>query len=267
VNNQFSGFNMLRRFYPPTLTDFNRMNALVFTSGIMPVVSLFFVRRDDVQQWILAITALVYFGILYIQTWTSLHQFTLIMLLPPLVFWRLYLRMPNSRKRWVLPIVSISTLAAMILSLPPHFQINQSVRRFGQATDFRIGDYKQNYEKAIKAGSGFSSLIHTDYRLHYPNQPWGADSPSLIYYSFQEKSPGTEINYLIQSDKLPQPEGYSLAGTEEGVAGYVRDIERWQRDLEDDFPKVSISSLYEPILRNSYQFFCRYARQVGSSDC
>jgi hypothetical protein len=200
VNNQFSGFNMLRRFYPPTLTEFNRLNALVFAGGVVPVISMFLIRRDDLQQWILAITTLVYFGILYIQIWTSLHQFTLIMLLPPLVFWRYYLRMPDSGKRWILPIVTIATLTSVILSLPPHFQINQSARRFGQATDFRIGDYEQDYETAIKAGSGFASLIPTDYRLHYPNQPWGADAPSLIYYSFQEKSPVTEINYIIQAD-------------------------------------------------------------------
>ncbi len=44
---QFSGINLLRRLVPPTFAEFARFNALVFTTGLLPAVSLLLVRRAD----------------------------------------------------------------------------------------------------------------------------------------------------------------------------------------------------------------------------
>ncbi len=76
VNNQFSAYNMLRRLYPPALTEFARFNALLFPSGFLPAISLLLVRRKDPEAWALSGVTFLFFVVLYLQAWTSLHQFT-----------------------------------------------------------------------------------------------------------------------------------------------------------------------------------------------
>ena len=58
----------------------------------------------------------------------------------------------------------------------------------------------------------------------------------------------------------------------DGVAVYVRDLQVWQRDRNQELPRVTGSALYEPILRRSYQFFREFverkqneARQKGKT--
>src|SRR5262245_12935728 len=262
VNNQFSAKNMLRRLYPPSLTEFIRFNALVFPSGILPALSLLAVRRKDQASWVIAGTTVVYFAGIYLQAWTALHQFTPVMVLPLVVFWRRYLDSSRAMQMWVLPAVGLTTVLSFLLSLPRHFQINQAVREFGQATLYKVGDYERSYERSIRGGSSLSALLPANYRLQYPNQPWGTDSPSWIYYAAREKPPDTTINYVVQPASEPLPFGLERVMTRDGVSVYVRDREVWRRDRERELPRVNQSALYEPIYRRTYQFFREYVERM-----
>ena len=262
VNDQFSAKNMLRRFYPPTVTEYVRFNALVFSSGILPALFLLMVRRKDPAALMMAVVTLVYFGVLYLQAWTSLHQFTPVMVLPFVVFWRSYLGFPIRTQRWLLPAIAITTTLALFLSLPRHFQVNQATREFGLATSYRIGDYEKSYEDAARSGWSLFALLPEDYRLQYPDQPWGTDPYSWIYYATREKPLHATINYVVQEDTDPSPQGLIQVMSRDGVSVYVRDLEAWQQDRDRELPRVVTSPLYEPILRRTYQFFQAYTERM-----
>jgi hypothetical protein len=262
VNNQFSAKNMFRRLFPPNVTEFVRFSALLFPAGLLPALSLIVVRRRDAVGWMIAVITIVYFVVIYMQAWTALHQFTPIMVLPLIVFWRVYLGEPTRVRRWLLPAAVGSAALCLVLSLPRHFQINQALRQFGEATEYGVGDYEQSYEAAVRGGSSLYALLPRDYRLKYPEQPWGADRLAWIYYATRPKAEGTEINYIVRPASDPQPEGSTQVMTQDGVSVYVRDLERWQRDREIDLPRVSVSPIYEPILRRTYEFFRAYAERM-----
>src|SRR5690606_1242539 len=63
ASSQFSSRNMARRLFPPTFTEFVRLNAILFTTGILPAVSLGFARRSEPRTFILAGVTLIYFGV------------------------------------------------------------------------------------------------------------------------------------------------------------------------------------------------------------
>jgi hypothetical protein len=262
VNDQFSAKNLLRRLYPPTVTEFVRFNALLFPSGVLPALALCAVRRQDRVAWISAGVTLIYFGVLYLQAWTALHQFTPVMVLPLLVFWRLYMTTSQRLQGWLLATVTATTVVCLVLSLPRHFQINQAVRQFGQATAYQIGNYEHDYERAVHAGASLYALLPGDYRWQYPEQPWGADPNSWIYYATRAKSPDTAVNYVVQAATEPAPPETTQVLSHDGIAVYVRDLEAWQRDRERVLPRVVISALYEPILRRTYAFFRAYVARV-----
>ncbi len=261
INNQFSAKNMLRRLYPPTLGEFVRFNALLLPCGVVPVLSFLAARRKDALGLMVVGITIIYFGVLYLQSWTALHQFTPVMILPLVVFWRTYLRASVFAQRWLLPTVTITTALCLFFSLPQHFQINQAVREFGQATEYRIGDYEHAYEVAARGGKSLSALLPEDYRMQYPEQPWGTDPFSWIYYATRAKSAGNTINYFIQSESEPPPPMTTRVKAKDGIALYVRDTEVWRRHRERELPRVVVSRVYEPILRRTYQFFRAYAER------
>jgi hypothetical protein len=262
AKDQFSSINLLKRLYPPTVNEFPRLNALLYPSGLLPALSLLFVRRKEPVSWMIAFITIFYFLIMYLQAWTSLHQFTPIMVLPLVVFWRVYLHRFQFQKRWLLPTAAIAICLCFFLSLPRHFKINQAIREFGQRTAYKIGNYEQSYEDALRAGWTLYALVPKDYRLKYPEQPWGADPPSWIYYATQEKRPGTNVNYVIQpAGDPPLPEA-TLVMARDGVSVYVRSVEVWNRDRQQQIPQVVISSLYEPIYRRTYSFFREYVNRL-----
>ena len=265
VKDQFSTRNMLRRLFPPTLTEFVRFNALIFPSGILP--ALFFLtlrKKSDSLAWIFAGCTLVYFGVIYVQVWSALHQFTPVMVLPLIVFWRQYLSFSLRVQQWLLPALAATTIFALVLSLPPHFQINQAVRQFGLATEYKVGSYDKSYEQSVRSDGALYALLPENYRLQYPEQPWGIDPPSWIYYSNRTKPSGTVINYVVQPASEPPPPMLTQVMVEDGVSVYVRDLQVWQRDLNQELPKVAGSSLYEPILRRTYRFFREFVERKQS---
>ena len=260
---QLSSTNLLRRLFPPTFTEWVRFSALLFPCGLLPAGALFLARRSsDWRSWILAGVTMGYFGLLYFQVWLGLHQFTPVMVLPMVVFWRLYLGWKQKVKQWALPALAISSIFLLFLSMPQHFQINLAIREFGQATEYLIGDYQQDYQTAAAGSSSFYALVAADYRLNYPNQAWGADEYTWIYYATQKKPAGTEINYLVQGIDEPTPAGFTQVSTVDGYAVYVKDLQKWERDRAINIPRVVVSPLYEPILRRTYQFFREYTEKT-----
>jgi len=133
------------------------------------------------------------------------------------------------------------------------------VKEFGLAADYRIGDYQNDYSSAaVNARNGLWPLIDSSYRLYYPNQTWGTDEFSWLYYAGQDKSGATELNYIVQPSSEPHPPDFTRVNSEDGVSVYVRDEKLWEQHIKNGFPQVAASQLYEPILRDTYRFFLDY---------
>jgi len=262
AKDQFSTRNMAARLFPPTLTEFYRLGAVVFPSGILPSISILAITRTDPIAWCTGIIAVLYAGVIYAQTWTALHQFTPAMLLPLVVFWRIYLARPRAQK-WLLGAIIATTGVSILLSLPRHFEINLASREFGAATEFRVGNYQQDYETAIQAAaSTLPFLLPKNYRLQYPNQSWGMDHETWVYYAFHKGTETVAANYIVQRDSDDAPAETSLAGTKDGFAVYVRDSNLWARHRDRHLPQVIQSPLYEPILRHTCEFYRSYAARM-----
>lgn len=258
VDVQFSAKNLLRRIIPPDLGQFARINFLLFPSGILPALALAAIRWQDATGRVLSTVTLAYFGVIYSQSWTSLHQFAPIMVLPLAVFWPLYLRQSVRFQKVLLPITALSALAALWLSLPQHFQINQAHREFGYGTLYCVGDYEKGYPLALRHSQILYELIPGDWKLDYPHHRWGMDHQTWIYYATRSKPPGTFINYIVQAAADPPPAHFEHVRIRDGVAVYVRDFDLWQRHLSRQLPPILQSPLYEPVLRETYRFFRAY---------
>jgi hypothetical protein len=209
-----------------------------------------------------AVVSLMYFGAVYLAAWTALHQFTPVMILPLVPFWRIYLQASAHSQQWLLPAAAASTVLALVLSLPRHFEINLAVREFGLATSYRLGNYESDYQEAVRGGWSLNALLPKDYRLRYPEQPWGTDARAWIYYASLPKPPGARVNYVVQKEVEPAPAGASEVMRSDGVAVYVLDQDLWIRDRDQQLPRVTQSPLYEPILRRTYRFFREYAERM-----
>ncbi len=184
------------------------------------------------------------------------------MILPVVVFWRLYLRANPITQRWLLPAIAASTVVCLILSLPRHFGVHLATREFGRTTAYRIGDYEDAYEPMARSAWSLGALLPDDYRLAYPNQPWGTDAFSWIFYASREKDAQTAINYIVQAASQAVPTGTQQVLQRDGVSVFVRDQATWQRHRDQEIPRVVVSPLYEPILRQALQFFRRHADAV-----
>ena len=255
VDGQFTMKNMLKRLYPPTFTELIRWNALLIPSGILPALSLLAVRKRDQPEWIISIITLMYFCVIYLQAWASLHQFTAVMILPLIVFWRLFLDSPGSRQRWMYPAIIVTTIFSLVCSLPQHFQINQATREFGIFTEYEIGDYDNAYESSLKGGSSLYALLPIAYRMDYPNQVWGTDHRVWIYYSTRPKPKGIVPNYFVLPATQSPPVNTKAVHAANGVVLSVRDFNLWKKHRNRKYPQVSGSPLYEPMLAHTYQFF------------
>ena len=159
------------------------------------------------------------------------------------VFWRntdlVQVRMRDAPSRYGPPLLSCH----LSVSLPRHFQINQAVRQFGLATEYMVGSYEESYEESVRSGKSLNALLPENYRLHYPEQPWGTDARSWIYYANRTKPSGTVINYVVQSATDPPPPLVTQAAVKDGIAVNVQDLQ-FGESSKSRLPK-SKEALYE----------------------
>jgi len=130
----------------------------------------------------------------------------------------------DSQPEKAIQLIAMIFVIAIAIPIFTHFvRYKNSIEppQFGYATEYKIGDYESNYEEAIRAGWSLDALLPRDYRLDYPEQSWEADYPSWIYYATRKKPPGAKINYVIQLQSDPAPDGAEEIMKRDGVSVYV----------------------------------------------
>ncbi|HXI20704.1 MAG TPA: hypothetical protein VNH46_06445, partial [Gemmatimonadales bacterium] len=80
-----------RRLRYLSFGQWSRMLYVLLPSGVLPALSLLWWRHQDRLSRILTLSTVGYFGFFYFPSFTALHHFAPVMLLPLAVFWRLML--------------------------------------------------------------------------------------------------------------------------------------------------------------------------------
>jgi hypothetical protein len=222
--------SVFRRLQFLRVDDISRINYVMFPCGILPLISLFAFRWQDSLSRMITFVSISYFLFFYFQAFVALHHFVPVMILPLVVFWRVYLHQQRLSRRSILTAVALMGFLAFWLSFPRHFEINRSVRAIGQKTSFRIGDYVTNYREQVRHEEILSKFISPDWEVKNPTEELVSSNCSIIYYSTRPKHPGTPINYIVQPLGNKTPPGFIKVADDEVAAFYVKDLEEWHRD-------------------------------------
>jgi hypothetical protein len=226
----YSSSSVLRRFRYLRVDDLFRINYVLFPSGILPMVALLAFRRQDPLGRVITLVSLLYFGFFYFQAFVALHHFVPVMLLPLVVFWRMYLHQESWLRRVSLPAVVLTSVVALWLSLPRHFEINRTVRAIGQKTAFLVGDYSTDFQTQVGRAHLLFKFIPPDWEVPDATTELVSGYGSIIYYATRPKTLNMPINYIVQSLGDPAPLGSTRVAADKVAALYVKDVQQWHRD-------------------------------------
>jgi hypothetical protein len=214
-----------------TLDDFQRILYVAVPSGILPFLSLFFLRRQDSVTRSLSAVVLLYFLFFYVQAFVAHHHFVPAMILPLVVFWRLVVQAPVRRCLYAATLVA--AVASLWLSLPNHFEVYRGVRELGRATVYRIGDYNGplvGHRVALSRRNILYELFPPDWEVEDPAREQIGVPLGHLYYASADSRITETVNYVVQSPGTETPLGFTkVAETKDGMA-FVRDRELWKRD-------------------------------------
>ena len=225
----YASSSVIGRFRYLRLDDVSRINMALFPSGILPFISLFAFRWQDSLGRVLSVLAVMYFGVFYVPAFVALHHFVPAMILPLVVFWRLYLFHKDRVGRILLSVAAVAAGVSLWLSLPRHFEINRVHREIGQATDFRGADYSTDYRK-VKHANLLLKLLAPDWQVNDPSRELVASPYTIVFYALKPKNAEANVNYIVQFLGEPSPPGFTKIADDEIAALYVGDFQQWHQD-------------------------------------
>ena len=237
--------NLVRKFRFLQVDDWRRILFLLVPSGVLPaIVMVAGWRRHDAVARAITIMTLAWFGIFYIQAYTSLHYYVPCMVLPLIAFWR----SDFARGRLMPAGVAAGSLTALLLAWPAHAAPVMASREFGASVDARVGGYETMKPAAIRCSEMLRNLLPFDSDARVPGQSYGGSPLAWNYYARRPKPPGTEINYVIQRATDATPAGARLVAEGGGFSLYMRSEERWARHraLRPPSPAGSPSFAIQP---------------------
>jgi hypothetical protein len=243
-----SGFplrGLLGRFRYLRLDDLSRINYVLFPSGILPFLFLLAFYWQDPLARAIAFVSLSYFIFFFSLAFVALHHFVPVMILPLVVFWRLYLGYPKLPRRLSIPVIALAGVLSLWLSLPRHFEINRTIRAIGQRTAFLIGDYNSDYQTLAQRAKLLFKLIPPDWKVQDPTKELVSGYCSLIYYSTRPKAPDIRINYILQPLYYQGAPKFIKIADDNVAALYVKDLQQWHNDRMRSFRTDYRSPLYD----------------------
>jgi hypothetical protein len=228
----YSAGSIVDRFHFLTLTDWRRLVWVAVPAGILPFVSLFRFRTQDVVARSAAVATLLSFAVVGIPAFVGLHHFVPMMLLPIAVFWRLLLHNGSGRGR-VLGAYALVSLISFGLALPPRFDINRDFRELGRRTLDRTGrfggeDYTRHRAALMVAQAGAGTLFTPDWDV--PDASVDLVGGAQFVYYARQSEPGERTDdtlVLIQSSTEPAPSGAVRVAEAANSTVFVLDSLAW----------------------------------------
>jgi len=183
---------------------------VIVPAGILPVFACLAIRRHDSISRALVVASVGYFLVFYFPAFTNLHHFAPVMVLPIVVYWRTVIRWTT--RWWPTAAALVGISIAFGLSRPRHFLVNQTMRRIGWATEYRVGAYDgsaDQYRESVAGLPLFSHLVRPEWEVVSPEREHVGGAHQW-YYAMRPKPESATENYLIlPADGIP-PVPYQL---------------------------------------------------------
>jgi hypothetical protein len=188
-------------------------------AGILPFLSIFFWKNLDSAARALALTAITYFFLFYIQAQTALHHFVPAMLLPVAVFWRRINQSPPRREAAFALSVAAAAVLALVLSLPASTRLYIESRLVGASISDRI--FHEQGNPAGYAGLSLFQMLFPRERDEGAGARFTVSPLVLRYYSHRAGPGQHEPGYVLQRRSESPPPGAVLVGSDSSGALYA----------------------------------------------
>ena len=200
-----------------------RWSFLVLPSGILPAAALFTWRRQDSLTRALAIVAVAYFLIFYVQAFVTLHYFVPAMLLVLVIYWRTLASFGMEQRKWAGLATVLCGVAALYISLPENARPVWEARVVGSAIDIRFGGYHEMDPAVYRRLRIFRHLIPYGDESCIPEERYCGSPIVWNYYAYRHQRVPRKVNYVLQPDSLDPPSGMELLVQAGDAALYVAD--------------------------------------------
>jgi hypothetical protein len=220
--------NLLRAFAFLQFTDWHRFLYVIVPAGVIPALALFAWKRLDPVGQSLALVALGYFGLFFIQGHISLHYFVPPMILPIVVFWRWADGVNDRYRRPLLGAVAAGAFTALILSLPRDARPEAVSRRVGFAVEDRTDGYERSDPRSFRRSELFANLFPRGWEASVPERSFGGSPLVWLYYAHHAPSSARPSNYVLQPLAAPAPVEMRLVASDRDAALYVRSDSVWR---------------------------------------
>jgi len=203
---------------------------VVIPAGILPVLALPQVRRQDNVARVLSLMAVLYFCVFYVIAFTALHHFAPATLFLIVIFWRMALKSPAAARRTAVTVGA--AMLALWLSLPRSMALDRTMRPIGAATVWNEGDYGGGYAEyrlAYDHKALLLELFKPFWEVADPAEEF-IGSPWLQIRYARHGAILPETNYVVQPLVDPAPAGFTELAADSAAALYVRDMDRWRAD-------------------------------------
>ena len=240
-----TGRSLLNRMRYLNLTDWHRLAFLIFPSGIFPALTLFLYRRQDSLSRIVTLITVALFLFFYVIAFTALHHFVVVMVLPLIVFWRVWLVAPLRQQRFAAALAGVGALAAFWLSVPQHFEVNRDTRAVGERTLFLVGDPADGLRSVMSSSGILNEVVGYDWDVRDPASEWVGSPLGLVYYADRYGPLRPSHSYAVLPVGSNPPPGMVRLTEREDNVMYGRDPDQVHRDRFRSLNTHYMSSLYD----------------------
>lgn len=244
---EFDLRGIVNRLRYVTFWEPSRLAYLIVPSGILPVVSMFFWKRQDDVARVLTLITAVFFLFWYFQGYrVLLHHFIPAMIPPLVVMWR-YDYLAQTRN-FVLSraAIALALIAALWLAFPLKPGLHQFSREIGASVELR-GDRYEGYQ--TRALGTFHEIFGELFPIQYTED--GASNnyfggPMVwLHYAVQPKAADQQITYVLQPDEFEAPDGATLFQSFDGYSLWIIDVARHKANLATTFTTQFGAPIYQ----------------------
>lgn len=239
---EHGGAGLLRHFAYLQFTDWKRVAMVVVACGIVPIIGLLRWRRLDPAGRLLTLTTAGLFLFFFVLAHSSLHHFVPAMVLPVAVAGRLWsgeLPDPTAwRRAWLL-----AAAAALVLSLPASFRVQDHRRAVSGTISESVGDYSGSDPFVLRASELLHAILPYDSESSVPDSSFGG-SPLVWNHYAQHGTVTDRSNFVLARRGQPAPAGMRILAAEGDAVLYIGSDSLWRALLGLRPPTPAGSRVY-----------------------
>jgi hypothetical protein len=237
---------LLYKFNFLQLGHWQRFVYVALPAGVLPCLALLIWKRQDALSRAITLTTAFYFGLFYIQAFTTLHYFVPAMILPIAVMWRIGVPMPAARQPYLAAAAAaVCALAAFWISFPENHAPHTHARSVGATIDNRLAGFADLDPSLYRRSELLWKLFPSDWEPYVPSKAYGGSALVWSYYAYRSRDDSTRaINYILQPADAAPPENGALVEKQDGAAVYVLDQALWKAHQLAQPPTPAGNALY-----------------------